>query len=123
MSWLLSDCPYDYCGHMTVTGFVIKVTVDTSGFVPTGLPYEREEVDTIDPFEELVLLFKDIPRNPSVGDEDVDCSSIDEVRVGEAGNQAGLRSEEHTSELQSRGHLVCRLLLVEEKTEPNMRVS
>src|SRR5437870_9703371 len=24
---------------------------------------------------------------------------------------AGLRSEEHTSELQSRGHLVCRLLL------------
>src|SRR5690625_6792487 len=30
-----------------------------------------------------------------------------------AGNQVGLghRSEEHTSELQSRGHLVCRLLL------------
>src|SRR5690625_6297289 len=26
-------------------------------------------------------------------------------------NQATLRSEEHTSELQSRGHLVCRLLL------------
>src|SRR5207253_10335147 len=24
----------------------------------------------------------------------------------------GIRSEEHTSELQSRGHLVCRLLLV-----------
>src|SRR5690625_5542437 len=29
--------------------------------------------------------------------------------------RAGLRSEEHTSELQSRGHLVCRLLL-EKKT-------
>src|SRR5690625_5915182 len=27
------------------------------------------------------------------------------------GNYARLRSEEHTSELQSRGHLVCRLLL------------
>src|SRR5207253_5443402 len=26
-------------------------------------------------------------------------------------NVAALRSEEHTSELQSRGHLVCRLLL------------
>src|SRR5439155_12319099 len=26
-----------------------------------------------------------------------------------------LRSEEHTSELQSRGHLVCRLLLVKKK--------
>src|SRR5439155_8228648 len=27
-------------------------------------------------------------------------------------DSAGIRSEEHTSELQSRGHLVCRLLLV-----------
>src|SRR5690625_6290141 len=27
-----------------------------------------------------------------------------------------LRSEEYTSELQSRGHLVCRLLLVKKKT-------
>src|SRR5690625_838576 len=30
---------------------------------------------------------------------------------------SGLRSEEHTSELQSRGHLVCRLLLEKKKTE------
>src|SRR5690625_6623480 len=29
----------------------------------------------------------------------------------EVGGQGGDRSEEHTSELQSRGHLVCRLLL------------
>src|SRR5437660_10960960 len=29
------------------------------------------------------------------------------------------RSEEHTSELQSRGHLVCRLLLEKKKTENN----
>src|SRR5690625_6237946 len=28
----------------------------------------------------------------------------------------GFRSEEHTSELQSRGHLVCRLLLEKKKT-------
>src|SRR5690625_7078688 len=30
---------------------------------------------------------------------------------------AGQRSEEHTSELQSRGHLVCRLLLEKKKAE------
>src|SRR5690625_5571136 len=30
---------------------------------------------------------------------------------------AGRRSEEHTSELQSRGHLVCRLLLEKKKKE------
>src|SRR5690625_6968464 len=30
-----------------------------------------------------------------------------------------LRSEEHTSELQSRGHLVCRLLLEKKKQKQN----
>src|SRR5437660_4510051 len=31
------------------------------------------------------------------------------------------RSEEHTSELQSRGHLVCRLLLEKKNTSPCLR--
>src|SRR5690625_5314140 len=34
-----------------------------------------------------------------------------EARVGIGHGQMRERSEEHTSELQSRGHLVCRLLL------------
>src|SRR5690625_7031678 len=34
------------------------------------------------------------------------------LRTGSAGNG---RSEEHTSELQSRGHLVCRLLIEKKK--------
>src|SRR5690625_6216349 len=37
----------------------------------------------------------------------------DEIQIEEAGT---IRSEEHTSELQSRGHLVCRLLLEKKKT-------
>src|SRR5690625_5704427 len=37
---------------------------------------------------------------------------------GELENAEKYRSEEHTSELQSRGHLVCRLLL-EKKKESN----
>src|SRR5690625_7010999 len=32
-----------------------------------------------------------------------------------------VRSEEHTSELQSRGHLVCRLLLEKKKTTDDVR--
>src|SRR5690625_5614943 len=32
-----------------------------------------------------------------------------------SGTACGKRSEEHTSELQSRGHLVCRLLLEKKK--------
>src|SRR5690625_6642008 len=37
-------------------------------------------------------------------------------------NSAG-RSEEHTSELQSRGHLVCRLLLEKKKNQPSSLTS
>src|SRR2546429_2110611 len=44
-----------------------------------------------------------------------------EVTVAESGRAAiAHRSEEHTSELQSRLHLVCRLLL-EKKTQPPRR--
>src|SRR5690625_6699893 len=41
------------------------------------------------------------------------------IFVGLTGNPLieRLRSEEHTSELQSRGHLVCRLLLEKKKTK------
>src|SRR5690625_5467590 len=34
-----------------------------------------------------------------------------------------LRSEEHTSELQSRGHLVCRLLLEKKKKESDFMLA
>src|SRR5690625_6093651 len=41
-----------------------------------------------------------------------------ELEVTDSSGRYGvaLRSEEHTSELQSRGHLVCRLLLEKKKT-------
>src|SRR5205809_2729588 len=35
---------------------------------------------------------------------------------------AGIRSEEHTSELQSRLHLVCRLLLEKKKNKTNTNI-
>src|SRR3712207_7771343 len=39
------------------------------------------------------------------------------VATGFGGNFPGLRSEEHTSELQSRQYIVCRLLLEKKKQE------
>src|SRR5690625_5554869 len=39
------------------------------------------------------------------------------VEFGFSINRRTVRSEEHTSELQSRGHLVCRLLLEKKKHE------
>src|SRR3712207_7350153 len=38
------------------------------------------------------------------------------------GARVGGRSEEHTSELQSRQYLVCRLLLEKKKTKPHLDV-
>src|SRR3712207_7011541 len=44
--------------------------------------------------------------------------------VAGAGNDdVGLRSEEHTSELQSRQYLVCRLLLEKKKIHKNTLIS
>src|SRR5690625_6030671 len=40
-----------------------------------------------------------------------------------SGPFASIRSEEHTSELQSRGHLVCRLLLEKKKKHAEMIVN
>src|SRR2546422_6282632 len=45
---------------------------------------------------------------------DLEIGRADRPRVGE-GVGGGSRSEEHTSELQSRLHLVCRLLLEKKK--------
>src|SRR3712207_8705644 len=49
-----------------------------------------------------------IPRQWPIESGSTDCSRPDWVR----------RSEEHTSELQSRQYLVCRLLLEKKKNDP-----
>src|SRR5690625_6030231 len=46
-------------------------------------------------------------------------SSSSSSSLQEVSTWAVSRSEEHTSELQSRGHLVCRLLLEKKKTTNN----
>src|SRR2546422_8565218 len=44
-----------------------------------------------------------------------------EIRFFSHGGNGSMRSEEHTSELQSRLHLVCRLLLEKKKKEKKMK--
>src|SRR3712207_8619036 len=46
-----------------------------------------------------------------------DALGIDPERVNVNGGAVAVRSEEHTSELQSRQYLVCRLLLEKKKTK------
>src|SRR5258707_11954577 len=54
-------------------------------------------------------------------------ASVDTLRLRNAGKCRQIRSEEHTSELQSRQYLVCRLLLEKKKkhtsTEPEHRTT
>src|SRR2546429_4139978 len=45
------------------------------------------------------------------------------ARGKDEGHAKATRSEEHTSELQSRLHLVCRLLLEKKKRKPNQHAS
>src|SRR5438552_18960488 len=51
----------------------------------------------------------------SSGIPPVRCSAAAAVAAGTASSSARSRSEEHTSELQSPDHLVCRLLLEKKK--------
>src|SRR3712207_8041044 len=55
------------------------------------------------------------PQHPGMGPEDCQRDRHRE-RDDDARNLGGLRSEEHTSELQSRQYLVCRLLLEKKNT-------
>src|SRR2546429_3606505 len=55
-------------------------------------------------------------RGVFADDRERDLPGLDVLQSFAAGN----RSEEHTSELQSRLHLVCRLLLEKKKTSTNL---
>src|SRR2546422_6339800 len=54
------------------------------------------------------------PRSPLTG-------SAWPARMPPASRSSAIRSEEHTSELQSRLHLVCRLLLEKKKNTKNIK--
>src|SRR5690625_6828027 len=55
------------------------------------------------------------PGQRPVNDEEVGRAFVLSVEGLVSGRTITVRSEEHTSELQSRGHLVCRLLLEKKK--------
>src|SRR5439155_4724981 len=80
-----------------------------------ALPISQRLVELGIPAERLLPLIQCRAREPLAGlvSGSLDVDKLD-YQTGEG--LAGPRSEEHTSELQSRGHLVCRLLLEKKKT-------
>src|SRR2546429_5913513 len=65
---------------------------------------------------ELMLMFAETGRHAQARTQSPDKSEVIGSSVGLVPSNAH-RSEEHTSELQSRLHLVCRLLLEKKKTK------
>src|SRR5690625_6406503 len=81
-----------------------NVDIQEFMIIPVSAPTMREAVRIgTEVFHSLANVLREKGLNTAVGDEGI-----------------LLRSEEHTSELQSRGHLVCRLLLEKIKHRLNI---
>src|SRR5690625_5067664 len=111
-------------GHLHIVAVMVEFQPEenpyTSGngtFEEHGLPYLKDPSITIDPlphnssyFEARLEFVKNYFESMSNGGLQISYQVLPQIQ------RVNGRSEEHTSELQSRGHLVCRLLL-EKKTE------
>src|SRR3989442_8433114 len=66
-----------------------------------------------------------MPRPPPQGSDAVRTAAPRDLPLGSSAGVAGAieRSEEHTSELQSRPHLVCRLLLEKKKKKTHCKTA
>src|SRR3712207_7286017 len=74
--------------------------------------------------DEDTVRLDDVANDGRVGETKNVRSDLEIVDGGGGGDTLiGNRSEEHTSELQSRQYLVCRLLLEKKKINPNMFLS
>lgn len=78
---------------MTVTYFVMDHSMSTLGFTGAGSGEEDllPEVEELDPNEIYSMVFEDLERIDTVGDDTVGCGNVDPVRKGEAANQIGPR--------------------------------
>src|SRR5690625_686992 len=88
----------------TISEWLVKVGDKVSKGDPlVELETDKVNVEVNSEFEGVIVeILQDAGSDVTVGDV---IGKLDENA------EAGARSEEHTSELQSRGHLVCRLLL------------
>src|SRR5438874_10111837 len=89
-----------YCGRWSLNGSLQGRQVSADGLPPQRLCFRRHQVLS------RFVVEKDLPVR-------ADCH--DSSRTAFDKNIQLLRSEEHTSELQSRRDLVCRLLLEKKK--------
>src|SRR5690606_41666304 len=104
--------------HLRSSSHILHTVVASSVFL---LMTRRPPISTLFPY---TTLFRSpgVQRGLDRADADDEARLVDERHRGDAGGRpaaaaagVGHRSEEHTSELQSRENLVCRLLLEKKK--------
>src|SRR5690625_688369 len=102
---------------ITLDGFYTETTVHFKENLTEDIFILNDEIISGVPYNQVTTylnLFRNYVQRPTLYAE---VNSINKVptAAGFASSASGFaalaRSEEHTSELQSRGHLVCRLLL------------
>src|SRR5690625_6255111 len=99
-------------------------TVKVFGSTVRNEATQESDLDLLVEFEKNANLFDLIRFKQSIEDLlQINVDVVTEESVHQSFKEEILkRSEEHTSELQSRGHLVCRLLLEKKKTNlPKVR--
>src|SRR5690625_4483150 len=77
---------------------------------------QHQQIITKDQYDLLLSYFK-FTAGMDIGEVRKPQSGVIIHQQNNISYSLRLRSEEHTSELQSRGHLVCRLLLEKKKSE------
>src|SRR5690625_4616743 len=106
-----------YVSCWTCTNNVERMDSVSGSWIENLLPFPCSEVMEISPPSDSILLLT--TSNPTPRPDTSDISSVvlkpgdkmsRDISSSERLLDASSRSEEHTSELQSRGHLVCRLL-------------
>src|SRR5436305_11726134 len=94
--------------HRELDAKILCFFVDTCNYHSFSFMIRRPPRSTLFPYTTLF-------RSVAIVDSYTARSRGSNVPGAEAARRTRLRSEEHTSELQSRPHLVCRLLLEKKK--------
>src|SRR5690625_6587012 len=109
----MNDIKLYKCNDKQMSDLYINVIEETG--------YSKEDVDYLIPHQANIRIMEAARKRLGIS-EDKMATTIKKygnnssASIPMALSEAAKRSEEHTSELQSRGHLVCRLLLEKKKT-------
>src|SRR3712207_1916351 len=103
-----------------VEQFGIKIVLVEPGFIRTSfadnIVTAKKAQDPNSPYSQMMMQMKSSSHRRSMIENAPDADLVASVIVEAAtAKEPNLRSEEHTSELQSRQYLVCRLLLEKKK--------